>query len=67
MMIMILTSTLLHRLLGFFLGSTLAGATVYYYVLEEYKISNEMLSEDIYVSSHGYWIEDFEGGENTDD
>jgi hypothetical protein len=37
------------RLFGFFLGSTLAGASVYYYILEEYKVSNEMLTEDIYV------------------
>lgn len=37
------------RLFGFLLGSTLAGASVYYYILEEYKISNELLTEDIYV------------------
>ena len=36
-------------LFGFLLGSTLAGASVYYYILEEYKLSNEMLTEDIYV------------------
>lgn len=40
------------RLFGFLLGSTLAGASVYYYILEEYKISNEMLTEDIYVCGH---------------
>ena len=39
------------RLFGFLLGSTLAGASVYYYILEEYKVSNEMLTEDIYVSA----------------
>lgn len=39
------------RLLGFFVGSTLTGASVYYYVLDEYKVSNELLTEDIYVSS----------------
>ena len=39
----------LHRLFGFLLGSTLAGASVYYYILEEYKVSNELLTEDIYV------------------
>ncbi|TVY54546.1 hypothetical protein LCER1_G002254 [Lachnellula cervina] len=33
---------------GFFLGSTLAGVGTYYYVLEEYKVSNELLTEDIY-------------------
>lgn len=37
------------RLFGFLLGSTLTGAGVYYYVLEEYKVSNHYLSEDIYV------------------
>jgi len=36
-------------LFGFLLGSTLAGAAVYYYILEEYKVSNEMLTEDIYA------------------
>ncbi|RMZ88909.1 hypothetical protein DV736_g3873, partial [Chaetothyriales sp. CBS 134916] len=35
-------------LFGFLLGSTLAGASVYYYILEEYKVSNEVLSEDIF-------------------
>jgi hypothetical protein len=40
---------LLPRLFGFLLGSTLAGASVYYYILEEYKVSNELLTEDIYV------------------
>jgi len=38
-----------NRLFGFLLGSTLAGAGVYYYILEEYKVSNELLTEDIYV------------------
>lgn len=41
----------ISRLTGFLLGSTLAGAGVYYYILEEYKVSNELLTEDIYVSS----------------
>ncbi|KAI0378819.1 hypothetical protein F5Y04DRAFT_140970 [Hypomontagnella monticulosa] len=36
-------------LFGFLLGSTLAGAGVYGYVLREYKASNELLTEDIYV------------------
>lgn len=27
----------------------LAGAGVYYYILEEYKVSNGLLTEDIYV------------------
>jgi hypothetical protein len=38
-----------NSLFGFLLGSTLAGASVYYYILEEYKVSNELLTEDIYV------------------
>jgi hypothetical protein len=38
-----------YRLFGFFLGSTLTGAGVYYYVLEEYRVANELLTEDIYV------------------
>ncbi|KAI1461995.1 hypothetical protein F4805DRAFT_190250 [Annulohypoxylon moriforme] len=36
-------------LFGFLLGSTLAGAGVYSYVLREYKASNELLTEDIYA------------------
>ena len=39
---------LLLRILGFLLGSTLAGAGVYYYILEEYKVSNGVLTEDIW-------------------
>lgn len=39
----------ISRLFGFLLGTTLAGASVYYYILEEYKVSNELLTEDIYV------------------
>ncbi|KAL8388480.1 hypothetical protein RB595_009214 [Gaeumannomyces hyphopodioides] len=35
-------------LFGFLLGTTLAGSGVYYYVLQEYKASNELLTEDIY-------------------
>ncbi|KAL8832385.1 MAG: hypothetical protein Q9191_000304 [Dirinaria sp. TL-2023a] len=33
---------------GFLFGSTLAGAGTYYYILEEYRTSNELLTEDIY-------------------
>ncbi|KAK3397634.1 hypothetical protein B0T20DRAFT_225250 [Sordaria brevicollis] len=36
-------------LFGFFFGSTLAGGAVYYYALQEYKASNELLTEDIYA------------------
>ena len=41
---------LLRRLFGFLLGSVIAGAGLYYYVIDEYKVSNELLTEDIYVS-----------------
>lgn len=34
---------------GFLLGSTLSGAGVYYYILEEYKVSNELLMEDVFA------------------
>ncbi|KAH8704796.1 hypothetical protein BGW36DRAFT_268491, partial [Talaromyces proteolyticus] len=34
---------------GFLLGSVAAGASVYYYVLKEYRVSNEMLTDDIYA------------------
>lgn len=34
---------------GFLLGTTLAGTAVYSYLLKEYKASNELLTEDIYV------------------
>lgn len=34
---------------GFLLGVTLAGSSAYYYVIDEYKLANDMLSEDIYV------------------
>lgn len=39
----------MNRLFGFLLGSVLAGAGLYYYVIDEYKVSNELLTEDIYV------------------
>ncbi|KAK0618335.1 hypothetical protein B0T17DRAFT_333944 [Bombardia bombarda] len=39
-------------LFGFFFGSTLAGSAVYYYALQEYKTSNELLTEDIYALQH---------------
>lgn len=46
-----LTSTIwaFYRLFGFFLGSTLTGGIIYYSLLDEYKLSNELLTEDIYV------------------
>lgn len=36
-------------LFGFLFGVTLAGASAYYYVIDEYKLANDMLTEDIYV------------------
>ncbi|BCS20535.1 uncharacterized protein APUU_20967A [Aspergillus puulaauensis] len=36
-------------LFGFLSGAVFAGATVYYYILGEYRVSNEMLTEDIYA------------------
>ncbi|KAL6878716.1 hypothetical protein J3F83DRAFT_711521 [Trichoderma novae-zelandiae] len=36
-------------LFGFLFGSVLAGGAVYSYVLQEYKASNELLTEDIYA------------------
>jgi len=39
------------RIFGFLLGSTVAGAGLYYYVVDEYRVSNELLTEDVYVSS----------------
>ncbi|KAL8938919.1 MAG: hypothetical protein Q9216_003639 [Gyalolechia sp. 2 TL-2023] len=34
---------------GFLLGTTLAGAGTYYYILDDYRVSNELLTEDIYA------------------
>lgn len=34
---------------GFLAGSVAAGASVYYYILAEYRFANEMLSDDISV------------------
>lgn len=34
---------------GFLLGSSLAAYGTYYYILEEYRVSNELLTEDIYA------------------
>jgi hypothetical protein len=39
---------------GFLLGSVLAGSGLYYYVVDEYKVSNELLTEDVYVSWLGH-------------
>jgi hypothetical protein len=41
---------LIHdRLFGFLLGATASGAGMYYYVIDEYRVSNQLLTEDIYV------------------
>lgn len=40
---------MIFRLFGFLLGSVLAGGGLYYYVVDDYKVSNELLTEDIYV------------------
>jgi hypothetical protein len=40
-----------HRVFGFLIGTVLAGSGLYYYVVDEYKISNRLLVEDIYVST----------------
>ncbi|PIG89159.1 hypothetical protein AARAC_002402 [Aspergillus arachidicola] len=34
---------------GFLTGTIVAGASVYYYILGEYRVTNEMLTEDIYA------------------
>lgn len=38
-----------RRLFGFLLGATTSGAGMYYYVIDEYRVSNQLLTEDIYV------------------
>lgn len=37
------------RLFGFMFGSVLAGSAVYTYLIQEYRASNDLLTEDIYV------------------
>ncbi|KAJ5905968.1 uncharacterized protein N7473_002884 [Penicillium subrubescens] len=39
-------------LFGFLTGAVVAGASVYYYVLGDYRISNEMLNDDITALQH---------------
>ncbi|KAH7394120.1 hypothetical protein DE146DRAFT_616644 [Phaeosphaeria sp. MPI-PUGE-AT-0046c] len=36
-------------LFGFLTGATTAGAGMYYYVIDEYRVSNQLLTEDIYA------------------
>lgn len=45
------------RLFGFLLGTSVAGGGLYYYVIDEYKVSNELLTEDIYVRSPSRGLE----------
>ena len=44
-----LMQCLINRLFGFLLGAVGAGAATYYYILQEYRVSNELLTEDIFV------------------
>lgn len=37
------------RLFGFLAGTAVASASVYYYILGEYRVANQMLNEDIHV------------------
>ncbi|KAF7712840.1 Uncharacterized protein PECH_000666 [Penicillium ucsense] len=39
-------------LFGFLTGAVVAGASVYYYVLGDYRVSNEMLNDDILALQH---------------
>ncbi|EKG12179.1 hypothetical protein MPH_10662 [Macrophomina phaseolina MS6] len=39
----------INSIFGFLAGSVTAGAGMYYYVMEEYKVANQLLSEDIYA------------------
>ncbi|EAW11271.1 uncharacterized protein ACLA_089630 [Aspergillus clavatus NRRL 1] len=34
---------------GFLLGTVAAGASVYYYILGEYRVTNQLLTEDIFA------------------
>lgn len=42
----------------------LAGSGLYYYVVDEYKVSNELLTEDVYVSWHAL-LSDYDTRELT--
>lgn len=45
---------------GFLAGSVAAGASVYYYILGDYRLSNEMLSDDIAVCLYSSLVCDIE-------
>lgn len=38
------------------MGTVLAGGSLYYYVVDEYKVSNSMLTEDIYVRIYTHFL-----------
>ena len=38
-----------YRLFGFLLGTVSSGGAMYYYVVDEYRTANELLTEDIYA------------------
>lgn len=40
---------IMASLFGFLLGCTVAGSSVYTYLVQEYKASNDLLTDDIYV------------------
>lgn len=44
-----LTRSGVSRLFGFLFGCVLSGGAVYSYLVQEYKTSNDLLTEDIYV------------------
>jgi hypothetical protein len=44
------------RLFGFLLGATTSGAGMYYYVIDEYRVSNQLLTEDIYVRWPSFYL-----------
>ena len=50
-------ANLFCSLFGFLFGVTLSGASAYYYVIDEYKLANDMLTEDIYVCLAGLTTE----------
>lgn len=41
----------MDSIFGFLSGAVAAGAATYYYILGDYRLSNDMLTEDIYVCS----------------
>lgn len=44
----------MDRLFGFLFGTVVAGSSVYSYLVSEYKVSNDLLTEDIYVRYSRY-------------